>query len=48
MLIERYTHPSKEQKKDAVKSLQAIILPNNKLTKFNYFHHVPHTKQLKI
>ena len=23
MLIERYTHPSKEQKKDAVKSLDA-------------------------
>jgi len=35
MLIERYTHPSKEQKKDAVKSLDAINLPNNKLIELN-------------
>lgn len=31
MLIERYTHPSKEQKKDAVKSLEAVNLQNKKL-----------------
>jgi len=35
MHIERYTHRSKEQKKDAVKSLDVVNLPNNKLIELN-------------
>jgi len=36
MLIERYTHPSQKQKKDAVKSLEIINSTDNKIIKLIY------------